>query len=501
MTQLLILLPIAIFLLVLVGMTIAVERRPKKDRFAGDYFLGDRSLQGFVLAMTLVATYGSVSSFVSGPGIAWQLGLGWVVFAAPQIIAGFLILGVAGKKMAIVSRAAGAITVVDLIRARFGESKTAVWLADGLAVLTLLFFTTMMVGQFIGGATIFAKTAALDYTTGLLLFGLVTVLYTAFGGFRAVALTDTVCAVLMLVGMGALAWVILDAGGGLERIMETVAAVAPKGEGSEGAMLTPTAGGALGMPLLLSSWILVGFGTLGLPQSAVRCMSYRRSSDLHTAMLVSTVVCGALMIGMTTLGVFARGVLTEPLSAIGPTTDSVIPYLIANYMHPVVAGLCLIGPIAATMSTVSSLLLAASSAIVKDLLLRRAPAMAENEKKLAFFTRLLTGGLGILALVLAIKPLDVVAWINMFAFGGLELAVLLPLIGGLFWRRATAGGALVSVVGGIAVYLTVSVLKIPVGGCHAIVPGMLAAVLLFVCVSLLTSPSPAKNLALFFPHQ
>ncbi len=99
------------------GPGVAWQLGGRQKQFAGEYFLGDRSLKGFVLAMTLVATYGSVSSFVSGPGVAWQLGLGWVVFAAPQIIAGFLILGVAGKKMAIVSRAVGAITVIDLIRA------------------------------------------------------------------------------------------------------------------------------------------------------------------------------------------------------------------------------------------------------------------------------------------------------------------------------------------------------------------------------------------------
>ena len=85
----LILLPIALFLVMLMGLSLWAERAGRRNRFAGEYFLGDRSLKGFVLAMTLVATYGSVSSFVSGPGLAWQLGLGWVVFAAPQIIAGF----------------------------------------------------------------------------------------------------------------------------------------------------------------------------------------------------------------------------------------------------------------------------------------------------------------------------------------------------------------------------------------------------------------------------
>ena len=89
----------------------------------------------------------------------------------------------------------------------------------------------------------------------------------------------------------------------------------------------------------------------------------------------------------------------------------------------------------------------------------------------------------------------------MFAFGGLELAFLLPLLGGLFWRGATAHGALASVTGGIAVYLTVSLLKIPVGGFHAIVPGMIAAIVLFAVVSKLTPASPAAQLDLFFPRR
>lgn len=500
MNSLLIFLPIVFFLLVLMGLSVWVERTGRQRRFAGEYFLGDRSLKGFVLAMTLVATYGSVSSFVSGPGVAWQLGLGWVVFAAPQIIAGFLILGVVGKKMAIVSRAAGAITVIDLLRARFGNGTTGRLLASLLAFLMLVFFTTMMVGQFIGGAQIFSKAADVSYAWGLLMFGVVTVLYTAFGGFRAVAITDTVCAVLMLVGMGALGAAILNEGGGLAAVMAKVAAVAPKGEGSEGTLLTPTSGGALGIPLLLSAWVLVGFGTLGLPQSAVRCMSYRRSSDLHQAMIVSTVVCGALMIGMTTLGVFARGMLDMPLAEMGGTTDAVIPYLISHYMDPITAGVTLIGPLAATMSTVSSLLLAAASAIVKDLILFHRPELGRDEGKLRVKTRLLTGMLGVLALILALKPLDVIAWINMFAFGGLALAFLLPLVGGLFWRGATADGALASVVGGIAVYLTVSLFKLPVGGFHAIVPGMLAAMILFVVVSKLTPKASEQALNLFFPR-
>lgn len=496
----LILLPIAIFLLVLVGVSAFVQHRQTAGSFTGQYFLGGRSLQGFVLAMTLVATYGSVSSFVSGPGVAWNLGLGWVVFAAPQIIAGFLILGVAGKKMALVSRVTGAITVIDILRARFGNSRTARFLSVLCALLMLVFFTTMMVGQFIGGAQIFAKAAGIDYTYGLLLFGVVTVLYTTFGGFKAVAITDTICAVLMLIGMFALGAAVLDAGGSLANIMNNVTQTVPRDAASAGSLLSPTAGGALGIPLLLSAWILVGFGTLGLPQSAVRCMSYRRSSDLNRAMVISTVVCGALMIGMTTLGVLVRGVMPMPVQTYG-STDGVIPYFIAHYMNPVTAGVTLVGPLAATMSTVSSLLLAACSAVIKDIILFYRPQVENNPVRLKRVTRSLTGVLGIVALLFAVHPLDIIAWINMFAFGGLELAFLLPLIGGLFWSRANAVGALSSVIVGIGVYLLVSIAKLNVGGFHAIVPSMAAGMIAFVAVSLATRPTPARALSIFFPQR
>ena len=301
--------------------------------------------------------------------------------------------------------------------------------------------------------------------------------------------------------MGALGWNILETGGGLAQVMANVAAAAPRGAGSEGVLLSPTSGGALATSLLLSAWVLVGFGTLGLPQSAVRCMSYRRSSDLHQAMIVSTVVCGALMIGMTVMGVFARGMLDVPLSEMGGTTDAVMPYLIANYMDPVTAGVTLIGPLAATMSTVSSLLLAAASAIMKDLVLFHRPEAGRNEARLRMTTRLMTGALGLLALILALEPLDVIAWINLFAFGGLELAFLMPLIGGLFWRGATAGGALVSVAGSIAFYLAVTIFKIPMGGAHAIAPCMVVAAVLFVAGSRLTPASPVKAIDLFFPRR
>ena len=482
-------LPILLFLLALLFIARSEACKSGGD-FIKSYFLGDRALQGFVLAMTLVATYGSVSSFVSGPGLAWRYGLGWVVFAAPQVITGFLVLGVLGKKMSLVSRRIGAITVIDVIVARFKSSALGAFLSLSL----LFFFIAMMVGQFIGGAQLISQAAGIHYVAGLVLFGSVVVLYTTFGGFRAVAITDTVCALLMLAGMGVLAADIIGEAGGLTLLMQKIAKDAVAQQAA--AFIDPTSCGALPLTLLFSSWILVGFATVALPQSAVRCMAYKSTQDLHLAMIVSTVVCGALMIGMTLLGFLARAAVPES-EAFGGNTDAMIPYLIAHHMNPWVAGITLVAPIAATMSTVSSLLIAASSAIIKDLILRRYSLLPDRSEQVARFAKICTFFIGLLSLILAINPFEIIVWINMFAFGGLEIAFLCPLVGGLFWSRATAKGAWVSVLGGLAVYAWACLAKPDLGGWHAVSPALVVSIISFVLASLAETENINQD---FFPQ-
>ena len=166
MQQILPLVPIGIFfvVLLLVGYVVSYQAN-RATSFKKEYFLGSQNLGGVVLAMTLVATYGSVSSFVSGPGVAWNLGLGWVVFAAPQIITGFLILGLVGKRMTILAHRTESLTVIDLLFERFQSRLVAVL----LAVMLIIFFLAMIVGQFIGGAQIFAGLTDIDYSLGLVI--------------------------------------------------------------------------------------------------------------------------------------------------------------------------------------------------------------------------------------------------------------------------------------------------------------------------------------------
>ena len=539
MTNVLPLLPIGIFFAVLLTIGyITSYRANRAAHFKKEYFLGSQNLGGIVLAMTLVATYGSVSSFISGPGVAWNLGLGWVVFAAPQIITAFLILGMLGKRMTILAHRTDSLTVIDLLFERF-KSRTVSFI---LAVMMVLFFTAMIVGQFIGGAQIFAGLTGIDYSFGLIIFALVTVLYSS-GGFRAVAITDAVCAFLMLLGMFILAYVIISEGGGIAAIMDTLSKVNIDEATGISRNLEFNAGGNLSLGLLFSSWILVGFATVGLPQSLVRCMGYKSSHDLHKSMIIATVVCGALMIGMTMLGVLSRAVITEMPKA---GTDAVIPTLLATKMHPIIAGVTILGPLAATMSTVSSLLIAAASAIIRDLFksLHRdsntasaskasaaaaaaaadstaaAIKSASNEEhelikdasssSISYHEKLIARGttmvMGVVAITLALFPMDIVVWVNLFAFGGLESAFVWPIILGMFWRRFNTCGLLTSIALSLSVYAIFMIFKLPFFGCHSIVPAMLAGLIgafigTYIGSAILGQRMSKETHMIFFPHK
>ena len=489
------LVPVMAFLALLLAVGFIANRSLRKSEdFERDYFIANRSLGGVVLAMTLVATYGSVSSFVSGPGVAWNLGFGWVAFAAPQIITGFLLLGVVGKKLAVLARRTDSLTIIDILRERYGSNTLSLIFS---AVL-LIFFTAMVAGQFMGGAQIFAAITGLDYKLGLVLFAAVTVIYTS-SGFRAVVWTDAVCAVLMLTGMVTLGYTILEDGGGLSSIMQTLSAADLTANGVSRHLL-PDAGGLLPWSLLFSSWLLVGFCTVGLPQSLVRCLSYKSTRDLSRAMVVATVICGALMIGMTLLGVLARGVILEkPASG----TDAVIPLLIVNHMHPLLAGITIIGPLAATMSTVSSLLIAASSTVVRDLYEKsfgKNPADISHDasKKISVTITLLLGAVSIL---LAMYPQSIVVWVNLFAFGGLESAFLWPVVLGLFWPRMNACGAMAGVFGGLGLYTLAMATGFHFYHFHNIVIGTAAGLLFSVIGSYFGTPTPRSVKAVFFPHK
>lgn len=483
-----ILLPLFLFMALMLAIGFWVRASAGKG-FVEKYFIGGRNLGGFVLAMTTVATYSSVSSFVGGPGMAWQVGFGWVYMAVVQVTAIFLVLGVFGKRVALLARKFQAVTVVDLIRARFGSDL----LAYLSAFILVLFFLGTMTAQFVGGAKLFEAVTGQSYFAGLVLFGVIVVLYTAVGGFRAVALTDTLCALFMMAGIALLFYFVLQAGGGYTNIMTNLHAQHPE-------MFTPLSAGKMPIGLYFTQWLLVGICTIALPQSIVRGISYKDTKGLRRAMLIGTFVIGFMNIGVNFTGILAHGVLNEPLKAYG-TVDSIIPQTLAHAVPTELLGLAILGPIAASISTISGLLIVAASAVIKDVYLdiQRKKGITPSHRKVRLLSMTATTILGLLVFFLAISPPSLIWLINMFAFGGLETAFFWVMLFGLYWRKANKAAAFWSMAGGTCVYCLLMALGIKPFGLHAIAAGIPVSLLFFLFGAYIGKPTEAERLAQFFP--
>lgn len=487
------LIPLVTYMLFMIGISIFVRYQQRQTNnaigFLQQYFIGNRDLGGFVLAMTTVATYSSVSSFVGGPGMAWKIGFGWVYMAVVQVTAVFLVLGIFGKRMALLSRRFNAVTVVDIIRRRFQSD----FLANISAFIIVLFFCGTLVAQFVGGAKLFEAVTGYSYFTGLVIFGLMVVVYTTIGGFRAVAITDTCCAIMMMIGIVLLLKHVLAAGGGYFSIMQYISANHPE-------MLEPLSGGAMPGGLYLTQWILVGICTIALPQSVVRGLSYKDTKSLHRAMIIGTFVIGFMNIGVNFTGILAHGVLTGSLADYGGV-DNIIPRTVVTVMPPFLASIAIIGPLAASISTISSLLLVGSSAVVKDVYLYNVEKHGgkASDNKLRLLSMITTAGIGGIVFFIAMTPPSLIWLINMFAFGGLETAFFWTLLLGLFWPRANKTGALLSMAGGTMVYCLTQGFGVKLFGLHQITIGIAVSLLLFIVGTYIGKPEDKDTLELFFP--
>lgn len=469
MKQPAIFLTIAMYLAGMVGIGFwanAVGNKARKGlggNFLEEYFLAGRSMGGFALAMSLVTTYTSASSFIGGPGIAYTLGLGWILLVVIQIPTTFLTLGVLGRRFADFGRKTGALTISQFLQSRYQSGV----LVSVTSLFMIVFFVAIMLAQFIGGARLFQAITGTPYVAGLLLFGLTVVVYTTIGGFRAVVLTDIVQGVVMLFASVAVLWGVVDAGGGLTNVMRTLEAIDP-------GLLRPSGdGGGTPAPFLLSFWVLIGLGVLGLPQTAQKCLAFKDNASMRNAMVYGTVVIGFILLATHLTGVFGRAVLPDL-----PVGDLVMPTLIVQLLPPVLSGMFVAGVLAAIMSTVSSMLIIASATLIRDLYLQWYLGGDQSRADAKFIRKAslgITAFLGVCVFVLALNPPDLLAWINLFAFGGLEAVFLWPVVLGLFWKKANSTGALCSVCVGLVCFMGLTVQKMPLGGVHPIAPSLVLA--------------------------
>lgn len=464
--QLSLIIPLIIYLVLLFGASWYAYSHRRGDNFLSEYLLGNRSMSGFVLAMTTTSSYVGASSLIGGAGASYKYGLGWVLLAMIQAPVILLTLGILGKKIAIVARANNSLTINDILYHRYHS--TTITLLASCALLVSFFI--MMAVQFIGLGRLLETSLNMNYHTAVVIMAIVVGAYTFIGGFRAVVLTDTIQGVIMLAGTFLLLGATIYAGGGIANIMQDLAHIDPQ-------LLTPygTVERSLDFNFMSSFWVLVCFGLIGLPSTMVRAIAYKDSQALHRGIIIGSIVISLLMLGIHLTGALGRALLPNLAVA-----DSIIPALMLKVLPPTLAGVFIASPMAGIMSSIDSMLIQSSATLIKDLYLRFAPHNATNHRRLKFLSTLSTLIIIALVALAVLNPPPMLIWLNIFALGGLESTFLWIVLFALYVPSANAQGAICSMLVGLISYIALTTLKINIFGFNPIIPALTLGLSAFI---------------------
>jgi len=453
-----------VYILVVIVIGVVAWRRTQDLR---DYILGGRRLGRWVTALSAQASDMSGWLLLGLPGYAYAAGME----------AGWLLLGLffgtyanwkfTAQRLRQATEAYGdSLTLPDYLERRFDDGSGALRLLSALFIL--VFFTFYTSSGLVAGGRLFEEVFGLDYAWAVTAGGLVVVLYTFVGGFLAVSWTDLVQGVLMFVALIIVCVMGVAAAGGLDGVVAGMTDVNAE-------FLNPftDAGGDPLSIIAIASLLGWGLGYFGQPHILARFMAASSAERIPQARRIAMVWVSVALLTGALIGMTGIGLLSSPLE--GPDTEKVFMLMATLLLHPVVAGICLSGILAAVMSTADSQLLVASSAVSEDLykgMFRRDARPGE----LLWVGRLAVVAIALLAFVMAMDPDSKVLDLVAYAWAGFGAAFGPVILLSLYWRDMSRSGAIAGVLTG---GLTVILWKQLSGGLfdlYEIVPGVIASI-------------------------
>jgi len=409
-----------------------------------DFILGGRSLGSWVTALSAQATDMSGWLLMGLPGLAYASGFDAVWMAAGLIVGTWANWRFVAARLRIrTEQLNNSLTLPDYFEYRFEDRSRM--LRTISAVLILLFFTFYTSSGFVAAGKLFQTLFGLEYVPAMFWGTIVMLTYTFVGGFLAVSWSDVLQGTLMFVALVLVAVLGMAMSGGVTETFDAIAARDPT-------LLDPSigmGGEALGL-IGIASLVAWGLGYPGQPHVLARFMAIKSPDQMRAARRVAMgwviiVLVAAILVGLT-------GVLVVP-SLEGADSEKIFILMSTTFLHPVLAGVCLSGILAAVMSTAAAQILVASSAFAQDIykgLLR--PSSQGTE--LLWVGRIAVLSIAILAFLLALDPestvLDLVAW----AWAGFGAAFGPAIVLSLYWSGMTRNGALAGMIlGGATVVL------------------------------------------------
>ena len=446
-------------------------------RESGDlksYYVAGKKLPSWVIAFSSNATGESAWLLLGLTGMGYAVGVHafWIILGE--------VLGVASAWIW-VSRPFkeytdryDAITVPDYLTERFRDTKHVFrWVSASIVLSMVMAYTA---AQLTASGKAFESFLGLDYTQGVWIGLGIVLFYTTVGGFKAVAYSDFLQGVLMLGCLITLPIVGIAAAGGWGEMISVLRATDP-------ALLDPMGSYGLTLAGVISAAgsVAIGLAFLGSPQLLTRFMAARDQKQIvdggfWAVLCVIGFDVGAVFGGMAGRTLFPG--LADP--------ETILPEMSAAFFPDFFTGVFLVVVLAAIMSTVDSLLILASSAVVRDVM-QKALGFQGSERTLSLLGKGVTVVIGLVGLVVALLEVRVIFDFVLFAWSGIACAFTPVVLCSLFWKRTTKEGAVAGMIAGFATtVIWVRVFKADYYDLYEMIPGFIAGLLACVLVSLVT---------------
>ena len=453
----------------------------RKTNSIGDFFVLSGKAGVLVSGIAYFSTQFSMGTFLGTPGTIYGVGYAGMAISVPgavfcMILPALLI----GRKLITLGHKYGFLTMADYLTDRYHSKK----MSGVLGVMMLFFLVPMMGAQIIGAGVIVHVFTGLPEWVGVVGMGIIVILYCMSGGMKGAMMTDVIQGSLMIATAVVTFIVSVVMGGGFSNINHTLQSM------NEAYLTFPGANGYMPWTYYVSNIVLWSFFTMGQPHLFTKFFAMKDHKTMFKAILLGTA------------GMFFSATLIEWAGVNGIASiqniekaDQIIPMILQRGLNPFLASIFIAGIVAAGMSTIDGILVTTTGAVTRDIYQKiiNKDATDENVMKLS---KVVTVIIGIIVICFGVFQPGSIFEINLFAFSGMAIFVV-PILFGIYWKKATAKGAIASVIVGIISLLLFTLnpsVKALAMGFHALFPTTIIASIVMIVVSKFTETPPQETI-------
>lgn len=453
----------------------------RKTNNIGDFFVLSGKAGVVVSGIAYFSTQFSMGTFLGTPGTIYGVGYAGMAISVPgavfcMILPALLI----GRKLITLGHKYGFLTMADYLTDRY-HSKN---MSGVLGVMMLFFLVPMMGAQIIGAGVIVHVFTGLPEWVGVVGMGIIVILYCMTGGMKGAMMTDVIQGSLMIATAVVTFIVSVVMGGGFSNINHTLQSM------NEAYLTFPGANGYMPWTYYISNIVLWSFFTMGQPHLFTKFFAMKDHKTMFKAILLGTA------------GMFFSATLIEWAGVNGIASiqniekaDQIIPMILQRGLNPFLASIFIAGIVAAGMSTIDGILVTTTGAVTRDIYQKIINKNATDEAVMSL-SKVVTVIIGIVVICFGVFQPGSIFEINLFAFSGMAIFVV-PILFGIYWKKATAKGAIASVIVGIISLLLFTLnpsVKALAMGFHALFPTTIIASIVMIVVSKFTETPPQETI-------